>query len=88
MKSSRFTETQIIAILKEADAGMLVKDICRKHGISDATYYNWKSKYGGMAASDLKRMKEMETELSKLKRMYADLALENRALKDLIEKKL
>jgi putative transposase len=88
MKSSRFTETQIIAILKEADAGILVKDICRKHGISDATYYNWKSKYGGMAASDLKRMKEMEAELSKLKRMYADLALENRALKDLIEKKL
>lgn len=88
MKSSRFTETQIIAILKEADAGMLVKDICRKHGISDATYYNWKSKYGGMMASDLKRMKEIETELSKLKRMYADLALENRALKDLIEKKL
>jgi putative transposase len=88
MKSSRFTETQIIAILKEADAGVLVKDLCRKHGISDATYYNWKSKYGGMAASDLKRMKEMETELSKLKRMYADLALENRALKDLIEKKL
>ena len=87
MKSSRFTETQIIAILKEADAGVLVKDLCRKHGISDATYYNWKSKYGGMAASDLKRMKEMETELSKLKRMYADLALENRALKDLIEKK-
>ncbi len=88
MKSSRFTETQIIAILKETDAGMLVKDICRKHGISDATYYNWKSKYGGMAASDLKRMKDMEAELSKLKRMYADLALENRALKDLIEKKL
>ncbi len=88
MKSSRFTETQIIAILKEADAGVLIKDICRKHGISDATYYNWKSKYGGMTASDLKRMKEMEAELSKLKRMYADLALENRALKDLIEKKL
>ena len=88
MKSSRFTETQIIAILKEADAGKLVKDICRQHGISDATYYNWKSKYGGMAASDLKRMKEMESELSKLKRMYADLALENHALKDLIEKKL
>ncbi len=80
MKSWRFTETQIIAILKEADAGVLVKDICRKHGISDATYYNWKSKYGGMMASDLKRMKEMEAELSKLKRMYADLALENRAL--------
>jgi len=88
MKKSRFTETQIIAILKEADSGMKVKEICRKHGISDATYYNWKSKYGGMSASDLKRLKEKERELAQLKRMYADLALENRALKDLIEKKL
>lgn len=88
MKSSRFTETQIISILKETEAGMLVKDVCRKHAISDATYYKWKSKYGGMAASDLKRMKEMESELSRLKRMYADIALENHALKDLIEKKL
>jgi len=61
---------------------------CRKHGISDVTYYNWKSKYGGMSASDLKRMKELEAENSKLKRMYADMALENRAMKDLIEKKL
>jgi len=88
MKKSRFTETQIVAILNEADAGVQVKDICRKHGISDATYYNWKSKYGGMSASDLKRMKELEAENSKLKRMYADMALENRAMKDLIEKKL
>ena len=88
MKKSRFTETQIVAIIKEADAGMPVKEICRKHGISDATYYNWKSKYGGMSASDLKRLKEMEHELSQLKRMCADMALENRALKDLIEKKL
>lgn len=88
MKKSRFTETQIVAILKEADSGIPVKEICRKHGISDATYYNWKSKYGGMQASDLKRMKEMEQELSQLKRMYADMALENRALRDLIEKKL
>lgn len=88
MKKSRFTETQIVAILKEVDAGMAVKDICRKHGISDATFYNWKSKYGGMNTSDLKRMKEMDAELSQLKRMYADMALENRALKDLIEKKL
>jgi len=88
MKRSRFTETQIVAILKEADAGMQVKEICRKHGISDATYYNWKSKYGGMEASDLKRMKELERELAQLKRMYADMALENRSLRDLIEKKL
>lgn len=88
MKKSRFTETQIISILSEADAGMLVKDICRKHGISDATYYNWKSKYGGMTASDLKKMKDMEQELSQLKKMYADLALENKAMRDLIEKKL
>lgn len=88
MKKARFTETQIIGILKEADAGTAVKEICRTHGISDATYYNWKSKYGGMNASDLKRLKEMERELSQLKRMYADMAMENRALKDLIEKKL
>lgn len=88
MKKSRLTETQIISILNEADAGMLVKDICRKHGISDATYYNWKFKYGGMTASDLKKMKDMEQELSQLKKMYADLALENKAMKDLIEKKL
>lgn len=88
MKKTRFTETQIVSVLKEADSGVAVKDICRKHGISDATYYNWKSKYGGMEASDLKKMKELERELGQLKRMYADMALENRALKDLIEKKL
>lgn len=88
MKKSRFTETQIFSILKEGEAGTKVKDICRTHGISDATYYSWKSKYGGIQASDLKRMKNMEAELAQLKRMYADMALENRALKNLIEKKL
>lgn len=87
MKKSRFTESQIVTILKSAEAGKKVKGICREHGISDATYYNWKSKYGGMSVSDLKRMKELESELSQFKRMYADLALENRAMKDLIEKK-
>ena len=88
MKKARFTETQIVGILNEAEAGMKVKDLCRKHGISDATYYNWKAKYGGMNASELKRTKELEAENAKLKRMYADLALENRTMKDLIEKKL
>lgn len=88
MKRSRFTETQIISILKEADAGAKVKDVCRRHGISDATYYNWKSKYGGLSASELKRMKEMERELSQYKRMYAELAHENFALKDVIDRKL
>ena len=86
MKTSRFSDTQIITILKQADGGLKVKDLCREHGISDATYYNWKAKYGGLEASDLKRLKEVESELTKLKRMYADLALENLALKDLIEK--
>jgi putative transposase len=88
MKRSRFTETQIISILKETDSGMKVKDVCRRHGISDATYYNWKSKYGGMSASDLKRMKEMERELSQYKRMYAELAHENCSLRDAIDRKL
>jgi putative transposase len=88
MKKSRFSEQQIISILKQADAGVKVQDLCRQHGISDATYYKRKSKYGGMEAADIKRLREVEAENSKLKRMFADLALENRALKDLIEKKL
>ena len=81
-------ETQIISILKKADAGMQIRQLCRKHSIIDATYYNWKSKYRGMSASELKRLRETEAENAKLKRMYADLALGNAALKDLIEKKL
>jgi len=88
MRKSRFTETQIVSILKSADAGKKVKDLCREHGISDATYYKWKSKYGGMEASDLRRVKELESELSQFKRMYAELARENDAMKALIEKKL
>lgn len=88
MRKSRFTETQIVAILKSADAGMKVGDICRQHGISEATYYKWKSKYGGMEASDLKRVKELEAENARLKRMYAELALENAAIKDVLQRKL
>lgn len=87
MKKTRFTESQIIAVLKEADAGMKVEELCRKHGSSNATYYNWKSKYGGMEASDVKRLKELEEENAKLKKMYADVSLENHAIKELVAKK-
>lgn len=88
MKKSRFTETQIVSILKQADAGVPVKDLCRQAGISVATYYQWKSKYGGLEASELRRVKDLEAENGRLKRMYAELALDNAAMKDLIAKKL
>lgn len=87
MKKSRFTESQIVSILKESDAGMKVEELCRRHGISSATYYNWKSKYGGMEASDVKRLKELEEENARLKRMYADLSLTHEATQKLIRKK-
>ena len=88
MKKSRFKETEIVAILKQVEGGRNVRDVCREYGISETTYYNWKSKYGGMESSDIKRLKELEQENRRLKQMYADLSLENRALKDVIEKKL
>jgi putative transposase len=88
MKKTQFTETQIVAMLKQHEQGIKVNDIARANGISDKTFYRWKSKYGGMDVNELKRVKELEAENSKLKRMYADLALMNEALKDVIEKKL
>jgi putative transposase len=88
MKRSKYSETQIVGILREADAGMKVVEICRKYGISDATYYKWKSKYGGLEVSDVRRLRELEAENAKLKRMYAELSLENDSLRDLISKKL
>lgn len=88
MKKSRFTEGQIVAILKQVEGGRTVKEVCREHGIAEGTYYNWKAKYGGMEASDIKKLKELADENRRLKQMYADLSLENRALKGIIEKKL
>ena len=88
MKRSKYSESQIVGILKEADAGVMVKEICRKYGISDATYYKWKSKYGGLEMSDVRRLRELEAENANLKRMYAELSLENDSLKALISKKL
>ncbi len=87
MKKSTFTESQIVAILAEGEAGIPVLDVCRKHGISSPTYYKWKSKYAGVSANELKRIKDLEAENSKLKRMYSELALENVAIKDVLTKK-
>lgn len=88
MKRSRFTESQIIAVLKEGEAGMPVAELCRKHGVSNVTYYQWKSKYAGAQVSELTRLRELEAENAKLKRMYADLALENAAIKDRSQPKI
>lgn len=87
MKKKRFSEEQIIAVLKEAEAGAKVLELCRKYGISDATFYNWKAKYAGMTVADLRRLKELEAENTKLKRIVADQALDNAALKDLLSRK-
>jgi len=89
MKKSRFTESQIFVILKEGESGVMnVPELCRKHNVGQSTYYKWKAKYGGMEQSELKRMKALEDENAKLKKMFADVSLQNVALKDIIEKKL
>jgi putative transposase len=88
MKKGRFTEQQIVSALKKQEAGIPVKDIARELGISEATFYNWKAKYGGMEASDVAKLKELERENAELKKMFAEMSLENRAMKSLIEKKL
>lgn len=88
MKKSKFSESQIVAILKEGESGVPVAQVLRQHGISQATYYKWKAKYGGASVAELKRLRELEAENAKLKRMYADLALENAAIKDVPSRKL
>ena len=88
MRKSKFTESQIVGILAEGESGLAVGDVCRKHGISNATYYQWKSKYAGVSANELKRIKDLEVENGKLKRMYAELALDNTAIKDVLSRKL
>ena len=87
MKKVRFTETQIISILKKQEAGISIKDLSREHGISEATIYNWKAKHGGMEANEVKRMKDLEEENNRLKRIVANLTLENDAIKTVLEKK-
>jgi len=88
MRKSRFSEQKIVRILKEVEAGRTVRDVCREHGIAESTYHTWKAKYGGMSVSDIQRLKALEEENRRLKQMYADLSLENTALKDVIAKKL
>jgi putative transposase len=88
MKKSRYTETQIVKAIKEHESGKSVQDICRELGVSNVTFYNWKQRYGGMEVSDVKKMKELEEENSRLKKMYANLSLLHEALKDAVAKKL
>lgn len=88
MRKSKFSETQIVGILKDAESGVPVADLLRKHGVSKATFFKWRSKYGGATVADVKRLRELEGENAKLKRMYADLALENAAIKDVLSRKL
>ena len=87
MKRKRFTEDQIVGVLKEHEAGVAVRELCRKHGVSDASIYKWKAKYGGMDVSEAKRLRALEDENSRLKRMLADAMLDNAALKDLLGKR-
>jgi len=87
MRKSKFTESQIAGILQEAEAGMAVAEVARKHGISAATFYQWRSKYGGMSVSDMQRLRELELENARLKRMYADLSLDHAVLKEALTKK-
>jgi len=87
MKKSRFSEAQILSILKERETGVSVLELCRKHGISEPTFHNWKKKYAGMSVDELRRLKELEQENSRLKKMFSNLSLENDALKDLLSKK-
>jgi len=88
MKRTKFSETQIVNILKEAEAGIPVTELSRKHGFSQSAFYKWKAKYSGMDTSALRRMKALEEENRRLKQMYADLSLEHQALKDIVQKKL
>ena len=88
MRKSKFSETQIITILKAVETGKTVRDVCREHEISDATYYKWKTKYGGMEAADIKRLRELEEENRRLKHMYAELSLDHQILKEVLTKKL